>query len=148
MPPKTKKPPTVADVMALWRALPPADQAKLRRLIDKRRSRWDTIDSMLPRLALVYDIYREKFSMPPTAFFRWLGRARRQDDGRLFLFGANHDAAWRRLYRKYKAGDYEKLPRPSWVDDPALIVLPPPAPSEPDPCPPALGFPPVHHRTH
>jgi hypothetical protein len=146
MPRKTKKPPTVAEVQALLRALSPADQAKFR--IGKRRSRWDEIDALM---LLVYDLYRERYGLRPIRYFKWIGAL--LDGGVILggfsgvkipgkiLYGASHNAAWRRLYRKYTTGDYEKLARPAWFDDPKLIVLRPPT-SLADPPPPAIGFPP------
>jgi hypothetical protein len=164
---KTKAPPTVAEVHALWRLFSADDQRKFRRLIDKRRSRWDKIDALM---LLVYDLYRERYALPPTRYFKWIGALldggepldshgfrcsplahkppaspRPRAGGKIpskIRFGQSHNAAWRRLYGKYKTGDYEKLARPAWFDDPKLIVLPPPSPSDADPRPPAIGYPP------
>jgi hypothetical protein len=141
---KTKKPPTVAEVQALLRALSPADQVKFR--IGKRRSRWDEIDALM---LLVYDLYRERYGLRPIRYFKWIGalleggvihRDGIQTPGKI-RFGASHNAAWHRLYTKYKSGNYEKLARPAWFDDPKLIVLRPPT-SLADPPPPAIGYPP------
>jgi hypothetical protein len=122
MPRKTKKPPTVAEVHALWSALSTADKAEFRRLIDKRNTYWAAIDALMPHYALLYDLYRERLSLPPTTFFKWLGALCGQN-GKL-LFGSSRDAAWRRLYRKFKTGDYKKLERPAYFDDPNLKLVP------------------------
>jgi hypothetical protein len=137
MPRRTKKPPTVAEVHALWCMLSAADQREFNRRTDKRRSDWDEID---PLMLLVYDLYRERYALPPTRYFKWIGAL--LDGSDKIRFGPNANAAWRRLYRKYRTGDYEKLARPAWFDDPKLIVLPPPLPSDKDPPPPAIGYPP------
>jgi hypothetical protein len=146
MPRKTKKPPTVAEVHALWCLLSAAGQAEFRRRIGKRRSGWDEIDALM---LLVYDLYRERYALPPTRYFKWIGalldgsvKIHGKIHGGKIRFGATHNAAWRRLYRKYTTGDYEKLARPAWFDNPKLMVLPPPSPSDADPPPPAIGFPP------
>jgi hypothetical protein len=162
MPRKTKKPLTVAEVQALWGMLSAADQwasvaaldgerkREFRRRIDKRRSQWDKTD---PLMLLVYDLYRERYALPPTRYFKWIGALLDRcvlltlDDGTTrtcgkIRFGPNANAAWRRLYRKYTTGDYEKLARPPWFDDPRPIVLPPPSPSDKNPPPPAIGYPP------
>ena len=82
MPRKTKKPLTVAEVQALWGMLSAADQwasvaaldgerkREFRRRIDKRRSQWDKTD---PLMLLVYDLYRERYALPPTRYFKWIG---------------------------------------------------------------------------
>jgi hypothetical protein len=127
MPRKTKHSKvTVADLTALW-CLASADvQAKFLRSINKRRSRWEVIDALMPHYALLYDLYRERLGLPPTTFFKWLGALRGQN-GKL-LFGQSHNAAWHRLYAKYKAGNYKKLERPAYFDDPNLKLVPPPTP--------------------
>jgi hypothetical protein len=124
MPRKTKAP-TVADFEALWSALSPADKAECRRRIDKRRSRWEKLDKLMPHYALLYDLYRERLGLRPTTFFKWLGALRGQDGK--FLFGQSHYAAWKRLLKRYKANDYEKLARPPWFNDPKLRLVPPPS---------------------
>jgi len=125
MPRKTKKP-TLADLEASWRAADEDVKAAFRRSIDKRRSQWKAIDALMPHYALLYDLYRERLGLRPTTFFKWLGALRGQN-GKL-LFGPTHDAAWRRLYAMYKAGNYEKRERPSHFDDPNLKLVPPPTP--------------------
>jgi hypothetical protein len=149
MPREKKAPPTVPEVMALWRALSTTNQAECRRLMG-RYSRWDEIDALM---LLVYDLYRERYGMPPTRYFKWIGalldggKVRfeqgewRRSGGKIRM-GQSYNAAWHRLYRKYTTGDYEKLPRPAWFNDPKLMVLPPPSPSDADPPPPAIGYPP------
>jgi hypothetical protein len=137
MPRKTKKPPTRAAVEALFRLLSAADQAELRRRIGERRSRWDEIDALM---LLVYDLYQERYGLRPMRYCKWIGAL--LDGSGKILYGPNDNAAWRRLYRKYTTGDYERLARPAWFDDPKLIVLPPPSPSDADPRPPAIGYPP------
>jgi hypothetical protein len=139
MPRKTKAP-TIADFQALWRGLSAADKSECRRWIDKRDSKYKTDPLML----LVYDLYRERYGLPPTRYFKWIGAL--LDGSAKILYGPNDNAAWRRLYRKYKTGDYEKLTRPAWFDDPKLIVSPPPSPSDADPPPPAIGYPPPFRR--
>jgi hypothetical protein len=141
MPRKTKKLPTVADFQALWCALSAADKAECRRWIDKRRSKaWGAVDALMPHYALLYDLYRERLSLHPTTFFKWMGTLRGQN-GKL-LFGSSHNAAWRRLYRKFKTGDYKKLERPAHFDDPNLKLVPPPTPeANPD-------RPPQCHTSH
>jgi hypothetical protein len=146
MPRRTKKPPTVAEVHALWCLLSAAGQAEFRRRIGKRRSGWDEIDALM---LLVYDLYRERYDLRPIRYFKWIGAlldGNVKIHGKIFpgkiRFGPTHNAAWRRLYRKYTTSDYEKLARPAWFDDPKLIVLPPPLPSDKDPPPPAIGYPP------
>ena len=144
MPRKTNAPPTVAEVQALWRLLSAADQAEFRRRIGKRRSRWDKVDALM---LLVYDLYRERYGLRPVTYFKWIGALLEggvlDRDGKIrggkIRFGPNDNAAWRRLYRKYTTGDYEKLARPAWFDDPKLMVLPPPS-SLDDPRPPAIGY--------
>jgi hypothetical protein len=139
MPRKTKKPPTVAEVEALFRALSPADQRKFRRSINKRRSRWKVIDALMPYYALLYDLYQERLGLPPTTFFKWIG-ALRGANGK-FLFGASHDAAWHRLYAMYKAGNYKKLERPPYFDDPNLkLEVPPPTPETDNNVRPPQGY--------
>jgi hypothetical protein len=123
MPRKTKAP-TVADFQALWCALSTADKAECRRWINIRDSRWAAIDALMPHYALLYDLYRERLSLHPTTFFKWVGALRGQN-GKL-LFGSSRDAAWQRLYRKFKTGDYKKLERPAYFDDPNLKLVPPP----------------------
>jgi hypothetical protein len=100
-------------------------------------------------MLLVYDLYRERYGLRPIRYFKWIGAL--LDGGRILAagvqipgkirFGASHNAAWRRLYTKYTTGNYEKLARPAWFDNPKLIVSPPPT-SLADPPPPAIGFPP------
>jgi hypothetical protein len=127
MPRKTKhRKVTVADLTALWRSASADVQAKFRRSIKIRRSRWEATDALMPHYALLYDIYRERLSLPPTTFFKWVGALRGQNDK--LLFGASPDAAWQRLYRKFKTGDYKKLERPAYFDDPNLKLVPPPTP--------------------
>jgi hypothetical protein len=140
MPRKTKEP-TVADFHALWRALSTADKAECRRWIDKRHSRWKEIDEMM---LLLYDLYKARYGLRPIRYFKWLGAVRRSQDDRLLLGDVDQDSAWRRLYNKYRSGNYEKLARPAWFDDPKLIVLPPPLPSAENPPPPAIGYPPIN----
>jgi hypothetical protein len=126
MPRKTKKPPTVAEVHALWSALSTADKAEFRRWVNKRDSRWAAIDALMPHYALLYDLYHERLGLHPTTYFKWVGALRGQN-GKL-LFGASPDAAWQRLYRKFKTGNYKKLERPVHFDDPNLKLVPPPTP--------------------
>jgi hypothetical protein len=91
-------------------------------------------------MLLVYDLYRERYALPPTRYFKWIGAL--LDGGGKIRFGLSDNAAWHRLYNKYRNGNYEKLARPAWFDDPKLIVLPPPSPSDKNPPPPAIGYPP------
>jgi hypothetical protein len=136
MPRKTKhRKVTVADLTALWRLASADVQAKFLRSINKRHSQWEVIDALMPNYALLYDLYQERLGLPPTTFFKWLGALRGQN-GKL-LFGLSQDAAWHRLYAKYKAGNYNKrdiktlVPR-DWLEagiDPEKFKLdPPPSP--------------------
>jgi hypothetical protein len=127
MPRKTKhRKITLADLTALWRSASADVQAKFRRSISIRRSRWEAIDALMPHYALLYDLYQERLGLRPTTFFKWIGALRGQN-GKL-LFGSTHNAAWRRLYARYKAGNYKKLERPPHFDDPNLKLVPPPTP--------------------
>ena len=128
----------VADIKAALRRLPEAEKLKIERWLRQqrpRKSRWREVDErLLPIIAVLAAIYREKYGLKPTAFFKWLVAIEPSTPGTQRMFGSSRDAAWRRLYAQYKA-KYQgrEFERPQFkklkaaVDSGAARLAPPPS---------------------